>query len=267
MFKKMCVLTVGMSLLLGACASRDSVEEKNVKGRDLHRSYKVAYGEEKQELTFLAQVRVDDQHGDTVRFPKPAGFSANKLPLTLLDGKALASSEPLFKTTFNGPNTMAAYDRFRRGSFYERTEKTAVLPLNHVVEWFYEDGKKREEIKVAMPQKLETKSEQKSWRRGEKFLVSWEGALNEANEGVEGALEVITANSSSHGVLYGDEAPKKPGETIDLGAWIEKTAGTEEIKSVEFRFVRVRMGEPRKRLISVSSEYVSKLVKVAVPKK
>ena len=117
-----------------------------------------------------------------------------------------------------------------------------------------------------MPQKIETKSEQKRWRRGEKFLVSWEGAPNDAAESVEGTLEV-NANTSWHGVLHSEEAPTKPGETMDLGAWIEKTAGTEEIKSVEFRFVRVRTGEPRKRLISVSSEYVSKLVKVAVPKK
>ena len=291
MFKKSSLICLTLSLLLSACGLEKSVNARDVADKELHRTYLVKYDEGKQELTHLAQARVERSR-ESVRFAAPAGFFVNGKALPVQDPEAKSAPAPVpqkeekrltqeeIEKALRDPEVREAlaeafddiftnvFDSRRWGTHYYQTEKAVAMKLEYSFEYVSEKGE-REITKVTMPGLTKPLMERNSYRAGDSFPVAWEGARLEANEKMEGLIRLSIGGTLESATIEAKDVPEKSGLKLDIGKHIEKVAQGKPVEMISIKFHRVRMDKTGNDLKEVASEFISKPLRLnlVAPKK
>lgn len=286
MFVKTNLIVLSLSLVLGACGK--TISSKDVGETPVHIDYVVSYDEGYQFLSRFAQAKAG---GATVRFSAPAGFYVDKTALELAGSQKpvpepaagapkqkVLTNEELAKELQKPELRDALADAFegvfsslgdvrRWGTFYERYGRVEAMQPQYEFVYVSEKGV-REVTAVVMPQPVKPIMEKNSYRAGEAFNITWEGAANTKEEQLVAQLRVFTDDKAETLLMASDAVPAQAGKMRDVSKEIEALAKGKKVQAISLKFGRVRKEKTGSELKTVTSEFISKSARLDLsPKK
>jgi len=115
------------------CWSTDTVDQRDVNAKTIHRSYSVKFSEAESNLDLAAQFRVGGATGTTVRLESADGIKVEEEPLELFDGE-----ESSFNLT---------------GTFYSKRTKVEKPESLYAFKWQVDGDQSITDV-IAMPEKI-----------------------------------------------------------------------------------------------------------------
>ncbi len=222
----MSLLTVG---LLAACASRDTINAKDVNEETLFRNFEVNYDEGTKELAIYAEARVGGDTGTTVR------LDADKTPL--VDGEKMKICD---NKDAKCPDS--GIFRFDSGTYYYLTKKTGSPKETYEITWTLRSGLQQT---IQLPLAAAVGPAEKNER-------AWDGAPNREKESVR-MLHKDFILRSYHDI----KVPQEPGVPFKIADLIRSMPPEHQEEVVDYCFIRELRGVPQDEKGPINGSYAS----------